>query len=184
MNTSPSSIIRILSSFLDPGVALNLGSGGSGSSWRPGGSPINVDVVVPATPSSPFVCADAQALPFRGGSFQGALAKDVLEHVDDIHQTMGEIRRTLKPRSRLVTTVPRAIPRAVWADPTHRRGFTKRALLTLLREHGLEVELVRRIGAVPGAGRLRLERHLLSVLRIPGFGHFFGTNWLAVARSR
>ncbi|HSH62278.1 MAG TPA: methyltransferase domain-containing protein [Acidimicrobiales bacterium] len=182
MTSSPPGIMRMLSGFLDGGLVLNLGSAESGSFWDAGGSPINVDVAMPPAPSHPFVRADAGSLPFRGEAFQGLLAKDVLEHVDDIHQAMSEIRRTVRPGSRLVATVPRAIPRAVWADPTHRRGFTKQALVTLMEQHGIKVEVVRRIGAVPGVGRFGLERYLLVLLRVPGIGHFFGTNWLTVAR--
>lgn len=174
----------MLSGFLEPGLAMNVGSGGTGSSWRCGGVAINVDVAIPPVAVPGFVCADVHAIPFATASFDGALAKDVLEHVSDVHAVLSEIRRTLKRGSRLVATVPRAIPRAVWDDPTHRRGFTKRALVTLLGRHDFEVELVRRIGAIPGAGRLGVEHHLVTLLRVPGIGHYLGTNWLAVARAR
>lgn len=182
MTSSPPAIVRLLSGWLHPGMVLNLGAAATGSTWRPGSLPINLDVVIPPLPAKPFVRADAVALPFPAASFDGVLAKDVLEHVTDVHAAMREIRRTLRPNARLVATVPRAVPRAVWADPTHLRGFTKKALVVLLRQHDLEVELVRKIGAVPGAGRLHLERHLVTLLRMPGLGHLFGTNWLAVAR--
>jgi len=39
----------------------------------------------------------------------------------------------------------------------------------------------RRIGGVPGAGRLGLEPHLETILAVLGFGHWFGTNWIVEA---
>ncbi len=173
--------MRILSGYVGDGRVLNLGSGQTGSGWRPGTHPVNVDLGMVERPSTPFIRADAQELPFRSDAFHGAVAKDVLEHVDDVHRAMSEIRRTLRPRARLVVTVPRAISRAVWADPTHRRGFTKGAIVSLLSDHGFCLQLLRRIGSVPGAGRLGIEAQLVAILRVPVVGHRFGTNWLAVA---
>lgn len=171
----------MLAGYLGDGPALNLGAGTTGAEWRGDRRPISVDVTVRRSVTRPFAQADAQALPFRSRTFAGALAKDVLEHVDDVERAVRELSRVIRPGGRLVVTVPRAVPRAVWADPTHRRGFTKLAVQLLLQQAGFEVEFVRRIGAIPGAGRLGIERHLVTILRLPGFGHRFGTNWLVVA---
>lgn len=174
--------MRELTRPLGGGLMLNLGAGATGGDWHAGGSPINVDLRI-TNPRSPFVQANALLLPFASASFDGALAKDIVEHVDDAHAATSEIRRILKPQATLVMTVPRAIPRAVWADPTHKRGFTRTAIVGLLTEQGFGIEAITRIGAIPGIGRLKLEAHLISLLRIPGFGHWFGTNWLVVAHA-
>lgn len=155
------------------GRILNLGAG-TGLS-KPG--VINVDHVAPASPSGTFVIADAGSLPFREGAFGGALLKDVLEHTQEPIAVMAEVHRVVGRRGRASVTVPRALPRAVWDDPTHIRGFTAAALTKLLDLTGWEVSKPRRLGGFPGASRLGLQPHLVSIMRVPVFGHYFGTNW-------
>lgn len=164
---------------LPPGRILNLGAG-STSVAADRRVVVNVDHVQPkARLSGIFVVADAGALPFRLGSFDGALAKDVLEHVQTPVAVLEEIHRTVRRDGVLLITVPRAIARAVWDDPTHVRGFTQNALRTALRLSGWASDPpIRRVGSIPGAGRLRLTAHLETLLRIPGLGHWFGTNWI------
>lgn len=164
------------------GLILNIGSGTTSKVGTPQ-VVVNVDHVVPerATPG-PFVVADARHLPFAAGVFAGVVAKDVLEHVDDPIGVLAELRRACRSGGRLLVIVPRAIPRAVWDDPTHIRGFTERALVTSLTLSGWRLSApVRRLGGLPGAGRLGMTPHLESIMRIPGLGHWFGRNWIARA---
>ncbi|HEX7167985.1 MAG TPA: methyltransferase domain-containing protein [Acidimicrobiales bacterium] len=158
---------------------LNLGAG-SATAAPNGKVVINVDHVRHERgDDQPFVVADALRLPFRRHSFAGAVLKDIIEHVDD---PIGVLLETGRVAPCIVVTTPRAIPRAVWNDPTHIRGFTRRALIEALTRAGFHVTSgPNRIGAVPMAGRLRLENYLEVVLRIPGFGHRFGTNWIVRA---
>jgi len=164
---------------LPVGRILNLGAG-STSVAADRRVVVNVDHVEP-TERLPgiFVVADASALPFRADSFKGALAKDVLEHVQEPVSVLEEIHRAVGRDGVLLLTVPRAIARAVWDDPTHIRGFTRNALRTALRLSGWASDPpIQRIGSIPGAGRLRLTSHLVTVLQLPGLGHWFGTNWI------
>lgn len=168
---------------LPPGLVLNLGAGTTGTV---DGQQVlvNVDHVAPEGPRPPglLVVADAHHLPFADGVFGGALAKDVLEHVDDPIGVLRELRRTSRPDGRLLVVVPRAIARAVWDDPTHLRGFTDRALHTAFEHSGWSPSAtIRRLGGFPGAARLGLVPHLEALMRIPGFGHWYGRNWLARA---
>jgi SAM-dependent methyltransferase len=48
-----------------------------------------------------FLTADAQALPFPGGSFDGVIANHMLYHVPDRPQAFAAIRRVLRPGGRL-----------------------------------------------------------------------------------
>jgi SAM-dependent methyltransferase len=180
--STPPPVMALLFAILPPGLCLNLGSGSTSSSGcRADQSVVNCDVAAPRASVASFSVADAQHLPFSDGSFTGVLAKDVLEHVEDVGAALRELHRVTAPHSILALTVPRAIPRAVWADPTHRRGFTATAIETALHGNGWARTSRRRFGGLPGAGRLRLERHLVTLLRIPVLGHRFGTNWLVCA---
>lgn len=170
---------------LPSGLILNVGSGltsVSSSSRRV----INIDLDPGVLQGGHALdtAADAAILPFRSGTFHGAVLKDVLEHVPDPVRVLTELARVTLPNAVIVVTVPRAIPRAVWADPTHLRGFTKRSLCWTLEMGGWRPEgRVARVGSIPGAGRFPfLLRHNHQLLRLPGIGHLLGLNWMVTGR--
>lgn len=167
------------------GLLLNLGSGATGVSGHLQTS-VNVDLRVAAPETAGWsVQADAQMLPFTGQVFDGAVLKDVVEHVADPAKLMREVYRVSKPGARVLITTPRAVPRAVWADYTHIRGFTRSALSALLRDTGwVPLTAPRRLGGFPGAGRLGLTNSLLTIMRLPGLGHWLGTNWFVIVRKQ
>lgn len=132
---SPQAMIDHLFAKLPSGLLLNLGSGDS-TFEDEDRTVIGVDLFAPSTPVRRFVTADALTLPFASRSFDGALLKDVIEHVQDPIAVMIEVRRVIRADGRIVMTTPRAIPRAVWDDPTHIRGFTRHAIDTLLERSG------------------------------------------------
>lgn len=93
------------------------------------------------------VVADGGALPFDDGAFDCVVASEVLEHVHDDASVVGELARALRPGGTLAVTVPRWGPEKLnWAlseqyhnvPGGHVRIYTRRALLGLLRRHGLE----------------------------------------------
>lgn len=178
-------MLRLFCTRLEPGLVLNCGAGLTGFETEHQ-LIIHVDhVVPPESPGGLWAVADACALPFRNGVFGGFLCKDVLEHVLDPIAVLQEARRVCDESAKVVATVPRAIPRAVWSDPTHLRGFTSRSLIqTLMLGGWLPVSSPQRMGGFPGARRLRLTRHLPLLMRIPIFGHVFGTNWLVTGVAR
>lgn len=172
-----------LTNEMPAGLILNVGAGAGDRSEGPQVL-VHVDHVLPAEHrlSGLRVVADAHDLPFTADAFAGAVAKDVLEHVQDPLRVLNELSRTSRTGARLLVVVPRAIPRAVWDDPTHVRGFTERALRTALQLTGWRTSTaIRRLGGFPGAGRLGLGRHLEMLMRVPGLGHWFGRNWIARA---
>lgn len=180
--TSPDAVLRWLADLLPSGRILNLGAGERAPA-RPSQRFVNVDLRRPRAPVARFVQGDAAALPFPDACFDGALLKDVVEHVADPLAVLRETHRVCRPGAALTLTTPRAVPRAVWDDPTHVRGFTARAITEALTVTGWEpTDRPRRIGGLPGAGRLGLEARLVDLMRIPVLGHWFGTNWLVTAR--
>lgn len=180
---SSAAVMAILARFFEGDLIVNVGAGNSALDTV--GTVLQMDHVFPSHPMPPFVIADARQMPVASGTADGVLLKDVLEHVTNPIDVLAEAWRVTRPDGRVVITAPRAIPRAVWSDVTHIRGFTKRSLIDGLVSVGwTPVFGPRRIGGFPGAARLRLTPHLLTLMRVPGLGHWYGTNWCVVAERR
>jgi SAM-dependent methyltransferase len=92
-----------------------------------------------------------KGLPFADASFDAAILKDLIEHVDNPVTIVHEVRRVLKPGGRVFASSPDA-QRWVWHDYTHRRPFTRRAYRLLFADAGFEVERVGYESVVPGTG--------------------------------
>jgi len=90
--------------FSDLRRILDLGSGEHrGFSLKTRARIVLVDV---QTRFHPDVAADAQVLPFKPGSFDGALAVSVLEHVPRPWDAVREIHRVLQPGGVVLGYVP------------------------------------------------------------------------------
>lgn len=145
---------------------------------------VHLDFARPESAADAFVLGDAEGIPFKSCTFESVLAKDVLEHLESPIDALIELRRVVRRGGRLTVVTPRPIPRAVWDDPTHIRGFTRGALDKAFALSGWRAEgQIRRIGSVPGVGRLGLQSKVEAMLMVPGLGHYFGTNWIARCRA-
>lgn len=89
-----------------------------------------------------FVCClgTAHMLPFRNDSFDGVLASNILEHLDDAEIAVSEAVRVLKPGGKLVASVP--MDAGFRHDPTHIRMFKEPGLRALARSLGLRTEVI------------------------------------------
>jgi SAM-dependent methyltransferase len=85
---------------------------------------------------------DACSLPYADERFDLVLATDVVEHVDQDDQALGEIRRVLKPGGYALITVP-AFP-SLWGIQDvvahHKRRYRMLALRERIGSSGLSVE--------------------------------------------
>ena len=124
------------------------------------------------------------ALPFDDASFDGAVLKDVLEHVAGPVSLVCEVQRVLRPGGRLFACSPDA-QRWVWDDYTHRRPFTAKSFRLLFADQGFEVEHVGYESVTPGVGvisarsrRHRRPRVFVLLARVP----FHRRNVWALAR--
>lgn len=93
---------------------LNLGSG-----TRPAIGMVNVD----RFPGGADVIAASEALPFRDGAFAVVHASHVLEHLQDLSQSLREIHRVLAPGGYLVARVPYGLESLY--NPFHRHAFNE-----------------------------------------------------------
>jgi len=88
-----------------------------------------------------FVCAHADALPFRDGAFDVVGSFDVLEHIHDDQRAMAEQARIVSPIGSVVTAVP-ADPR-LWSQHDesvgHLRRYTTATATDLIESAGLTV---------------------------------------------
>ncbi|MBI4392203.1 MAG: class I SAM-dependent methyltransferase [Euryarchaeota archaeon] len=63
--------------------------------------------------------------PFRDAEFDGVVAVQVLEHLEDLGEVMEEICRIVKPGGRALVEVPYALSKAYFQDFTHKTPFTE-----------------------------------------------------------
>jgi SAM-dependent methyltransferase len=89
--------------------------------------------------------------PFDDGSFDAAIVKDLLEHVDEPAALVTDLRRVLRPGARVYACSPDA-QRWVWDDYTHKRAFSRRSFSALFRDQGFTVEQVGYESVFPGVG--------------------------------
>ncbi len=61
-----------------------------------------------AVPTARFACADGTALPYRDGSFETVIIRDVLHHLPTPRDTLAEAARVLRPGGRFVLAEPNA----------------------------------------------------------------------------
>ncbi|MGH7086408.1 MAG: class I SAM-dependent methyltransferase [Acetobacteraceae bacterium] len=78
-------------------------------------------------------------MPFADGTFDAALATDVIEHVADDTRALAELARVIRPGGAALITVPAF--RALWGlqddVALHQRRYRMRPLLGLVRASGL-----------------------------------------------
>ncbi len=125
-------------------------------------------------------------LPFADASFDGAILKDLLEHVAEPRDVVREVHRVLRPGGLVFAASPDA-QRWVWDDYTHRRAFTRKSFRLLFRDQGFDVERVGFESVTPGVGvisartrRKRRPRVFALLARLP----FHRRNvWLLARRT-
>lgn len=105
---------------------------------------------------------DGNNLPFPDQSFDGVICNQVLEHVFTPDRFLGEIKRVLKPRGRLLLTVP-----FVWDEheqPWDFARYSSFGLKHLLEKNGFDVIEQRKINADVRVLFQLLNAYLFKVL--------------------
>jgi len=132
-----------------PGPALDIGAAGGGNTrvlrdlgWTPVAMEYGPDgAEVAHERGLAAVRADARYLPLADGSLSLVVAFDILEHIEEDHLAVAEIRRVLRPDGTLLIAVP-ADPR-LWSDHDvavdHVRRYTRETLSSVLRRGGFDI---------------------------------------------
>lgn len=93
--------------------------------------------------------SDVNPLPLADGVATRVVAQEVLEHVDDPQQFLGELVRVGRPGTLYFLSVPdpgseflqkRLAPAGYWCKPNHVRVFGREEFDRLVRDAGLEIE--------------------------------------------
>lgn len=148
----------------------------------------------------PYVVTPGPGLPFADGAFDAVLNCGVLEHVEDEHAALAELRRVLRPGGRLFTFhLPNRHAYTEWIGRRlgrfhHERTYTRREASALFERAGYRVEgcrafhvlprnvwgrLSTRMPLAPWAG-VAYERLDATVARIPGIRRV-ATAWAVIA---
>jgi SAM-dependent methyltransferase len=134
---------------------------GAGDRWIGGALSPEVQYVALDYPSTgrdlygarPDTFADAHALPFADASFDAVVCLEVLEHVRDPGQVLGEIARVLKPGGKAWLSMPFLYP--LHDAPFDFQRYTEFGLRRDLAEAGLQAgEFRRPLNAIRTAGLL------------------------------
>lgn len=134
---------------------------------------------------------DGQAFPFDDGTFDSVLCNQVLEHVFNPDEFLGEIARVLRPGGKLLLTVP-----FVWDEheqPFDFARYSSFGLRALLEKQGLQPVQHNKLGADASilfqlanaylfkvTQRLPRPIHLLMVVSVMAFVNLSGllARWL------
>lgn len=110
----------------------------------------------------PDLFADAASLPLSDCSVDAVVLLEVLEHLAKPKEALAEIERVLRPRGRLLLSVPFMYP--VHDAPQDFQRFTEFGLLRELKAAGLHVERIESsLGTAESAG-------LLASIAMAGIG--------------
>lgn len=132
---------------------LGCGSGGYVAALRKQGfEAIGVDIDASrfVGQKEHFVKACAEKLPFDNGSFDHALAINVIEHVDD-RKSVAELKRvvrgiicgTVPARESNSTIADYGLTYHAYVDPTHKCHYTDRQLRELFESQGFRIVEIR-----------------------------------------
>jgi SAM-dependent methyltransferase len=120
--------------------------------------PATIEHAAARYPAAAFVRANLAALPVRGAAFDVVASLQVIEHVWDHRQFVGECLRALRPGGALLVTTPNRLTfspgPAAPRNPFHTHEFVAAELAELLTGCGAVVEQLLGLHAGPRVRRL------------------------------
>jgi SAM-dependent methyltransferase len=119
-----------------------------------------------ADPAFRLVYADGCRLPFRDESFDAVVNLQVLEHVMEPLEMVGEMARVLRSGGRAVLLVPQTS--TLHLAPRHYYNFTRYWIEEAARRHGLEILELAALGGVWSSAASHMVYFFLQSFRHPG----------------
>jgi SAM-dependent methyltransferase len=80
---------------------------------------------------------DGHTIPFEDGAFDSVIAFEVFEHIFNVEEILGEVRRVLRPHGKLLLSIPFAWPEH--EVPYDRARYTSFGIEKLLTDAGFDV---------------------------------------------
>jgi SAM-dependent methyltransferase len=108
-----------------------------------------------------------ELLPLEAAHFDTVILSDVLEHIREPQQLVGEIFRVLKPGGKLIMNVPYFY----WLheEPFDYYRYTKHALKFMAEKSGMEVLEIESLGGLP---EILADLHAKLFIKIPLLGKY------------
>lgn len=133
------------------------------------------------------ILSSAEKLPFKDNTFDGIIAKDVLEHLLYPLKAVLEFNRVLKEDCRIYISVPDVKSKTFWNDYTHIRPFNKKSLTHLLEDAGFRIEKLWYSASWPGLGVimrfLKINKTPLFIKFLAMMGRRQNVNAVAIKTS-
>lgn len=134
------------------GRILDIGGGSSrGSHYRfldmEKGASLKIADIVPRQGTDFVLDITKEPVPLPDGSQDAVLMFNILEHLFEHARVLTEVRRLLRPRGKLLGTIPFLVN--VHPDPHDYVRFTREALERLFTENGFSVRVIEPIGRGP-----------------------------------
>lgn len=141
---------RLSASGRPAGAALDIGAAGGGNTrvlrahgWRPVALEYSQDGArIAAERGLATMRADARCLPLSSASLDLVVAFDILEHFDEDHLAVAEIRRTLRPGGSALIAVP--CDMRLWSAHDvavgHVRRYDRQRLTAVFEKAGLVID--------------------------------------------
>lgn len=117
-------------------------------------------------------------LPYNNDFFDAILAFHIIEHLQDSHNFIEEIRRTLKPQGKLLLVTPnwRKQYKTFYRDHTHIHPYDKESIQRLFRCYDFQLIFTKNFGVMRGVGRSGLWKIWPSLM-------FTGLDMIMCARK-
>jgi len=94
-----------------------------------------------------FRIYDGKCMPFADDTFDQLLSMEVIEHVDNLDEILLEMFRVLKPKGKIIITVP-----FMWPEhemPFDYRRFTANGLVRAMEKYGFKSQQIIKLGSAP-----------------------------------
>jgi ubiquinone/menaquinone biosynthesis C-methylase UbiE len=101
---------------------------------------------------NPVLC-NINKIPFRDSTFEGIIAKDVIEHLTEPLLTMNEFHRILKSNGKIFVSTPDVKCKIFYDDYSHIRPYNRKSLTRLAEDAGFFIEDIWYSSNWPGLGR-------------------------------